>query len=126
MVGMHVRESTPWESEFEARLEVLVPALDYWLRGDDDDPWMCVSRDFIQGRWIVATLRLDVDHMGIRGGWSPTCLNGDDGVRAEAAGIDITRPDGICTSVAGRSAAELVSIAAQWFLEHESRWAKAH
>ncbi|MHC9291707.1 hypothetical protein ACRCUN_04525 [Mycobacterium sp. LTG2003] len=120
------RDSTPSELEFETELEALVPGLDYWLREDDDcTPWLCVSRDFCEGPWIVDTLRLDVDTAGLRGGWSPRCLNGDDGMRAEAAGVDVAGPDGICLSAANRSGAELARLAAEWFLEHERRWPKS-
>lgn len=116
------RDHSQWELDFRMRLDELVPGLDYWIRGDADDPWMCVSLDLAIDNQIVDTLRLDVDAKGIRGGWSPANLNWDDGVRAEDAEIDIDGRDGINEQAAGRSADELASIAAQWFLDHQRRW----
>ncbi|GIF75244.1 hypothetical protein [Asanoa siamensis] len=70
--------------------------MDYWLRQDDDrTPWLLVSHDFVVGNAMHDTLRLDFDDAGIRGGWSPANLNWDGEVRAEAADIDTTGPDGI-------------------------------
>ncbi|WP_290051896.1 hypothetical protein, partial [Amycolatopsis solani] len=83
----------------------LAPEPDYWLHADDDGtPWLLVSRDCIEKRTVIATLRLDFDDRGVRGGWSPSCLNWDDGARAEEALIDVVGPDGLVVPAAGAPA----------------------
>ncbi|MDQ7806450.1 hypothetical protein Q5425_22140 [Amycolatopsis sp. A133] len=69
------REGGPTDAElaFATSLNSLAPGLDYWLHADDDGtPWLLVSLDFFKKRAVSATLRLDFDDRGIRGGWSPS------------------------------------------------------
>jgi hypothetical protein len=117
------RTPTEAEAEFVAVLDGLVPGLDYWLLGGDGEAaWLLVSSDFVVGDAVRDTLRLDFDPAGIRGGWSPAFLNWDGDVRADAAGIDTTGPDGIREPAAYRSPAELARVAADWFAAHRRQW----
>lgn len=117
------RAATAAEAEFVAVLDGLVPGLDYWLyRGDDGAEWLLVSSDFVVGGAVRDTLRLDVDDAGIRGGWSPACLNWDGDVRADAAGVDTTGPGGIDAPAVHRSPGELARLAAEWFVGHRRGW----
>jgi hypothetical protein len=80
---------------------------------------MTASYDFAQGNQIYETLRLDYDGKSLCGGWSPSCLNWDDGVRADDALIDTTGPDGLrldCVDPTTDAAA-----AAAWFRRHIDR-----
>jgi hypothetical protein len=97
-----------------------IPALMVRLHGTDADPWLCVALDFSEENQVRDTLRLDFDGSTIAGGWSPSFLNGDDGVRAHDAGVDTGPPDGIQTS--DRSPEELAEVAAAWFQRHEREW----
>ncbi|GAB2794291.1 hypothetical protein [Amycolatopsis magusensis] len=121
------REGAPTEAElaFATSLNALVPRLDYWLHADDDGtPWLLVSLDVIEGHAIRDTLRLDFDDSGIRGGWSPSCLNWDDGVRAEDALVDLSGPDGLLLPANGSSIEKLARHAAEWFTRpKKGRWA---
>lgn len=111
------------ELEFAAELEGRCPGLDYWLHRDDEGvAWLLVSTDFVIGNGVRDTLRLDFDAAGIRGGWSPACLNWDAEMRAETAGIDTAGLDGIHEPAAGQMPAELARAAAEWFAEHRRRW----
>jgi hypothetical protein len=77
-----------------------------------------------EGNGVENTLRLDFDDRGIRGGWSPSCLNWDDGVRAEEALTDLAGPDGLDFPAAGASVQELARRAAEWFTQpKKGRWA---
>jgi hypothetical protein len=124
------REGDPTVSEltFATSLNALVPGLDYWLHADDDGtPWLLVSLDLIEGNTVRNTLRLDFDSRGIRGGWSPSCLNWDDGMRAEDASIDLAGPDGLVLPANRLSIEELARRAAEWFTQRkQGRWADPH
>jgi len=87
---------TPQEAAFLAQLLSEHPNLDVWQHtAADGRPWLIVSRDFSVDGGIRDTLRLDFDGNTIKGGWSPACLNWDDGVPATEAEIDLSPPDGI-------------------------------
>jgi hypothetical protein len=51
--------------------------------------------DIVRDGVCIRVLRLDFDGVEIKGGWSPACLNWDDGVRAGDAGIDTSSSEGI-------------------------------
>jgi hypothetical protein len=123
--GQREGEPTDAELAFATSLNSLAPGLDYWLHADDDGtPWLLVSLDFIEKSVVSATLRLDFDDRGIRGGWSPSCLNWDDGVRAEEALIDLAGPDGLVVTAAGTSVEDLARRSAEWFTgPKKGRWA---
>jgi hypothetical protein len=124
------REGDPTVSEltFATSLNALAPGLDFWLHADDDGtPWLLVSLDLIEGDTVRNTLRLDFDSRGIRGGWSPSCLNWDDGMRAEDALIDLAGPDGLVLPANRLSIEELARRAAEWFTQpKQGRWADSH
>ncbi|WP_191093755.1 hypothetical protein [Nocardia colli] len=62
---------------------------------------------------------VDYDGISLRGGWSPACLNWDDGVRAGDAGIDTSPPQGLHhDNIAPLRAAQ---VAAEWFITHRDR-----
>ncbi len=83
---------------------------DVWLENDEDGtPWMMLYVCPGEHTW-----RLDVDARGIRGGKSPCQLNGDAGERAEEAGIDMQKPEGIC--VDSQDAVELATLARGWLI----------
>jgi hypothetical protein len=88
----------------------------------DGSPWLIVSYDFVVDHSILDTLRLDYDGEAIRGGWSPACLNWDDGVPAVEAGIDLSPPDGIERY---GPPAELAAVAADWFADNIVRWTRS-
>lgn len=117
--------ATKAERVFAILLDALVPGLDYWLHADDDGtPWLLVSLDIVEDNAVLATLRLDFDERGIRGGWSPACLNWDDGVRAEEALIELAGPDGLIYPADGASVEDLARRAAEWFTApKKGRWA---
>lgn len=121
------RDGGPTDAElaFAMSLNTLVAGLDYWLHNDDDGtPWLLVSLDLVEDNAVRDTLRLDFDERGIRGGWSPACLNWDDGVRAEDALINLSEPDGLSHAADGASAQDLVRRAAEWFTTpRNGRWA---
>lgn len=132
MTGEHIdwggqRGGGPTHAElaFATSLNALVPGLDYWLHVDDDGtPWLLVSSDLVEGGIVSATLRLDFDKRGIRGGWSPSCLIWDDGVRAEEALIDLAGPDGLVVPASGSSVEDLARHAAEWFTRpKKGQWA---
>lgn len=120
--GGESRNLTSAEDAFLKRLLVhRPPYLDVWLHTDaDGHPWMLISLDFTEARAVRDTLRLDFDGTSIAGGWSPYFLNGDEGVRAEAASIALAPPDGI--QLSDRAPAELVDAARRWFDEHWKNW----
>lgn len=118
-----MREARPTaeESLFLAELSERIPGLMDWYHEDaDGSRWMIVSHDFVVGNAVRATLRLDYDGRGLRGGWSPACLNWDDGARAADAGIDTRPPDGLHVDDVARESA--VQIAADWFAAHIAKW----
>ncbi|UGT43168.1 hypothetical protein LTV02_07190 [Nocardia yamanashiensis] len=121
------REDGPTAAElaFAISLNALAPGLDYWLHADDDGtPWLLVSLDLLEGDAVRGTLCLDFDGRGILGGWSPSCLNWDDGVRAEEALIDLTGPDSLVLPADGSSVENLARHAAKWFTTpKKGRWA---
>ncbi|GGP73722.1 hypothetical protein [Saccharothrix coeruleofusca] len=123
--GQREGGATEAELAFAMSLNGLVPGLDYWLHADDDGtPWLLVSLDSIEDRAVRDTLRLDFDERGIRGGWSPSCLNWDGGVRAEEALIDLSGPDGLVHPADGSSVEDLARRAAEWFTAPKrGRWA---
>ena len=112
------------ELSFLADLLRSRPHLMVWPHADADGThWLCVSRDFVTGGAIEATLRVDFDGHGLRGGWSPACLNWDDGVRAKDAGIDTSPPAGLTVDTTDPVVA--AEAAGRWFDEHERQWACA-
>ncbi|MFI7519148.1 hypothetical protein [Micromonospora globbae] len=117
---MRDAEPTAEESAFFAELARHVPDVQDWYHQDDGGAlWMIASYDFAQGNQIYKTLRLDYDGKSLRGGWSPSCLNWDDGVRADDALIDTAGPDGLrrgCVDPTTDAAA-----AAAWFRRHIDR-----
>ena len=121
------REGGPTAAElaFATSLNALAPGLDHWLHADDDGtPWLLVSLDLVEGHVVRNTLRLDFDSRGIRGGWSPSCLNWDDGMRAEDALIDLAGPDGLDFPANQLSIEDLARRAAEWFTQpKKGRWA---
>ncbi|MEU1964395.1 hypothetical protein ABZ541_04995 [Micromonospora sediminicola] len=121
---MRDAEPTAEESAFFAELARQVPDVQDWYHQDDGGTlWMTASYDFAQGDQIHETLRLDYDGKCLRGGWSPSCLNWDDGVRADDALIETTGPDGLrlgCVDPTTDAAT-----AAAWFQLHIDRW-QAH
>ncbi|RSN60572.1 hypothetical protein DMH01_14825 [Amycolatopsis sp. WAC 04182] len=123
--GQRERVATKAERVFAISLDALVPGLDYWLHADGDGtPWLLVSLDVVEDNAVLATLRLDFDERGIRGGWSPACLNWDDGVRAEEALIELSGPDGVIHPADGASVEDLARRAAEWFTAPKrGRWA---
>jgi hypothetical protein len=123
--GGEPRELAPAEQAFLQRLLVdHPPYLDVWLHTKaDGTPWILISFDFVEAGAVRDTLRLDFDGGSIAGGWSPSSLNWDDGVRAEAANIPLDPPDGI--NLGGRTPAELADAARAWFDEHYSRWTRS-
>jgi hypothetical protein len=123
--GQRGGEPTEAEIAFATSLTAMTPGLDYWLHADDDGtPWLLVSLDLIDGNVVQSTLRLDFDGRGIRGGWSPSCLNWDDGMRAEEALIDLAGPDGLDFPGQGSSVQDLAHRAAEWFIQlKKGRWA---
>jgi hypothetical protein len=120
--GRRETPATQSEERFAAALEALSPGLDYWLHHDGRGDWLLVSWDFVEENTVRATLRLDVDESGFRGGWSPSLLNWDDGMRAEDAEISTVGPDGVSEATKDRSPEELAEAAALWFADHQSRW----
>ncbi|TDP96794.1 hypothetical protein [Labedaea rhizosphaerae] len=109
--------ATDAELAFATTLNELLPGLDYWLYADDDGtPWLLVSLDIIDDNAVLDTLRLDFDERGIRGGWSPACLNWDSEMRAEAAGIDVSGPDGLVRQTIDSPVEDLARRAAEWFI----------
>jgi hypothetical protein len=109
------------EARFFRELGKRVRGLDEWYHRDaDGTPWMLVSYTFVaNGGLAVGTLRLDYDGWDLRGGWSPSDLNWDDGVRAADAQVDTGPPDGL--SVDCVTCEEAVEIAAEWFGRHVAR-----
>ncbi|GGS43118.1 hypothetical protein [Actinokineospora fastidiosa] len=115
--GQRGGDPTAAELAFMTALAALVPGLDYWLHADDDGtPWLLVSLDIVEGDSIRDTLRLDFDERGIRGGWSPACLNWDDGMRAEDALIEMSAPDSLVHPAGESSIDDLARRAAEWFV----------
>ncbi|WP_069161111.1 hypothetical protein [Nocardia altamirensis] len=117
-------DPTPDEEAFFTSLSARVPGVDDWYHCDEDGtPWMVASLDFITDNFIAAVLRVDYDGQHLRGGWSPACLNWDDGVRA-ADSVDTSPPDGlIVDNVAPLRAAD---IAAEWFIDIRERTQFVH
>ncbi|GAA5103815.1 hypothetical protein [Nocardia iowensis] len=117
---MRVQDPTPDELRFFAALRARVPDIDDWYYADDDGTlWVIASLDFVDSSgWIRDTLRVDYDGVSLRGGWSPTSILGDDGVRFTEAGID-TGPDGLRRdNIAPLRAAQ---VAAEWFIAVRER-----
>ncbi len=67
-----------------AVLRKRVPQLKFRPEFRFGHPWLVVWLDFIEANVVHDTLRLDFDGRSIRGGWSPSYLNWDDGVPAKA------------------------------------------
>ncbi|MFI9505315.1 hypothetical protein [Nocardia sp. NPDC052566] len=113
---MRDQDPTLDEERFFAALRAQVADIDEWYHADADGAlWVIASLDFVDGEnGIHDTLRVDYDGVSLRGGLSPMCLNGDDGVRAADAGIDTVPPDGLCLDNIGPLPA--ASAAAEWFL----------
>ena len=122
---MHDRAPTGQEASFFAALCDRVPNLQDWYHTDaDGTPWMIVSYDLVVDNVVRATLRLDYDEQTLRGGWSPACLNWDDGIRAVEAGIDTDAPDGLL--IRDPADPETTTIATTWFTERIARWPSRH
>jgi hypothetical protein len=119
-----MRELDPLEHEqiFFQEMQRRIPELQDWYHQDPDgSPWMLVFYDFVEGGAVRETLRVDYDGTQLQGGWSPSCLNWDDGVRATEALIDTEAPEGLSIGSASdpRAAA---AIASAWFQAHIERW----
>ncbi|MEV4344595.1 hypothetical protein AB0J83_08980 [Actinoplanes sp. NPDC049596] len=118
---MRDAEPTAEESAFFAELARQLPDVQDWYHQDDAGTlWMITSYDFAHGNQIHKTLRLDYDGKSLRGGWSPSCLNWDDGVRADDALIDTTGPDGLRLDCVDPTID--AAVAAGWFWRHVDRW----
>jgi hypothetical protein len=114
---MRDADPTPSEQTFFEELSARIPGLQDWYNEDSDGtPWILVSCDFVVDNVVTATLRTDYDGKNLRGGWGPSFLNWDDGVRATDAHIDTTPPDGL--SVDDIDPAPAAEVAAQWFADH--------
>ncbi|BCJ52409.1 hypothetical protein Asp14428_38840 [Actinoplanes sp. NBRC 14428] len=119
-----MRELDPLEHEemFLREMSQRVPDLQDWYHQDPDgEPWMLVSYDFVKGGAVLETLRVDYDGAQLRGGWSPSCLNWDDGLRAAEALVDTSPPDGLSIDLAG-DPRDAAAIASEWFQAHIERW----
>ncbi|WP_107653394.1 hypothetical protein [Nocardia suismassiliense] len=116
---MRDQDPTPDEQRFFATLRTQVPDIDDWYHADDDGTlWVIASLDFVNSDGhIHATLRVDYDGIALCGGWSPACLNWDDGVRAADAGIDTSPQDGLRRDNIGP--VEAAQAAAEWFIAHQ-------
>ena len=110
---MRTRPPTQDEPHFIAEVQRLVPGVQDWYHEDaDGTPWVIVSYDVMGPNGIADTLRVDYDGTAIRGGVSPANLNWDDGVRADATGMDLAPPEGI--QVADLSPIEAAQAASEW------------
>jgi hypothetical protein len=119
-----MRELDPLKHEeiFFREMQRRIPELQDWYHEDPDGgPWMLVSYDFLEGSAVRETLRVDYDGTQLRGGWSPSCLNWDDGVRAAEALIDTGPPDGLSIDLAS-DPRQAAAIASAWFQAHIERW----
>ncbi len=119
-----MRELDPPKHEeiFFREMQRRIPELQDWYHEDPDGgPWMLVSYDFLEGSAVRETLRVDYDGTQLRGGWSPSCLNWDDGVRAAEALIDTGPPDGLSIDLAS-DPRQAAAIASTWFQAHIERW----
>jgi hypothetical protein len=116
------RPLTPVEEAFvDAVVGDEPPLLDVWRHVDaDGSPWLLISCDFVLDGAVRDTLRLDFDGTVARGGWSQFFLNGDDGVRAESAGVDFDGPDGLAIDEA--SLPDAAYQARRWFERHYLAW----
>lgn len=111
---------TPEELAFLTALMPGRPWLQVWPREDADaTPWLCVSLDLSPDNSIVKTARADFDGTSAKGGWSPSCLNWDDGVRALDAGIDVGGADGLD---AVGDPTELARLVGLWLDRHRAAW----
>ena len=121
-----MRELDPLEHEqvFFREMHRRIPELQDWYHQDPDGrPWVLVSYDFVEGNAVRETLRVDYDGTQLRGGWSPSCLNWDDGVRAAEALIDTGPPDGLSIDSAG-DPEQAAAIASAWFQGHIEHWSR--
>jgi hypothetical protein len=119
-----VRDLDPLEHEqtFFREMHRRIPDLQDWYHQDPDGgPWMLVSYDFAEGGAVLSTLRVDYDGRQLRGGWSPSCLNWDDGVRAAEALINTEPPGGLSIDLA-TDPTEAAAVASAWFQAHIERW----
>ncbi|MGC3955759.1 MAG: hypothetical protein QM804_16160 [Propionicimonas sp.] len=113
---MRNEEPTDDEEIFFDALEELVPGVQDWYHKDADGTlWMIASYDVPDVGVIHTTLRCDYDGARLLGGRSPGLLNWDDGVRAEAAGVETSGDSGLDVAVEDPMAA--AQLAAQWFRE---------
>jgi hypothetical protein len=118
-----MRDSEPTAQEaafFDELVRCVAGLLDWYHEDPDGTPWMVASYDFVVGKAVRATLRVDYDGRNLRGGWSSACLNGDDGVRADDALIDVAPPNGLRFDGIDPNAAAVA--AAAWFNDHIERW----
>jgi hypothetical protein len=125
-IGGVDRPLTPDERTFIAGvLRDKPPFLDVWRHVDEDgSPWLIISADFIVDGAVRGTLRLDFDGASMKGGWSRFLLNGDDGLRAELAGVDFNGADGY--SKAFEDVAEASLDVRHWFEHHYEAWQSDH
>ena len=119
-----MRELDPLGHEeifFQEMCRHLPELQDWYHQSPDGEPWMVVSYDFVEGGAVRETLRVDYDGEHLRGGWSPSCLNWDDGVRAAEALIDTGPPEGLSIDLAS-DPWEAAAIACTWLQGHIDRW----
>ncbi|MFJ8690974.1 hypothetical protein [Micromonospora wenchangensis] len=118
---MRDTEPTAEETAFFVELARHIPDVQDWYHQDDGGTlWMTASYDFVQGNQIYQTLRLDYDGKCLRGGWSPSCLNWDDGVRADEAMVDTAGPDGLRLGSVDPITDAAAAVA--WFRRHLDHW----
>jgi hypothetical protein len=116
VVGGEHRALTDAEAEFLASAAFTDAqgfGLDVWLHSDSNGPWLIVSYDLVVDGELREVLRVDFDGSEACGGVSPQHLNGDDGVRARSAGVDLGSIDAL-RPVRG-SPPELGGLVREWF-----------
>jgi hypothetical protein len=119
--GTSVANSENLTAAEEAILQRLLterpPYVDVWLHADAEGRrWRLIALDFAEAGAVRDTLDLDFDGASIAVGWSPSFLNGDEGIKAEVANIFVASPDGI--QLGGSTRGELADAARHWFDAH--------
>lgn len=116
IIGGQERALTDVEKAF---LEAVHPSkidefgLDAWLHEDGEGLWLIVSYDLVCDGILRRVLRVDFDGRSVCGGISPQSLNGDDGVRAITAGVDLTDEHGL--GLVEGTPADLGKVVSSWF-----------